>query len=94
MPSDSLRILFMPYCMKRVVGDQYEFLNRNYEPLRRGIHRVVGLTPDKAEQISWNGSRDLDTLYLYNDGCIPSKNLAYMKAYKERLEAFLDLCCN
>jgi hypothetical protein len=47
--------------------------------------KLKGLTPAKAAKISYKGSKDIDTVVLYNDGCIPTSSAKDMKAYLERL---------
>ena len=44
-----------------------------------------------ATKISFKGSTDLDSIYLYNDGCVPTHTAANMTAYLKRLAALAKL---
>jgi hypothetical protein len=93
MPIMNPRAIFLPYCIQRLEDGRHVVLNRNYKPLGFTTEDFVtyedypigvtfkGLTPKKAAQISYRGSADLDTIYLYNDGCNPDESAANMKAY-------------
>jgi hypothetical protein len=61
-----------------------------YEDYPIGV-TFKGLTAKKAALLSYKGSTDLDTIYLYNDGCIPNANAANMKSYLARLEVLAKL---
>jgi hypothetical protein len=36
--------------------------------------KFKGLTPKIAAKISSQGSEDFDSIFLYNDGCIPTRS--------------------
>lgn len=97
-----LRSTHFPYCIKRIADGRYIPLNRNYKPL--GIQSsdwvtyetdpsatAIAITAAAARNISWAGSEDLDTIYLYNDGCIPTESAAHMSAYLKRLDVLMKL---
>jgi hypothetical protein len=103
MPIMNPRAIFFPYCIQKIKDDRHVVLNRNYKPLGFITEDFVtyenypigvkfkGLTARKAALISYKGSTDLDTIYLYNDGCIPTESAANMKAYLARLEVLAKL---
>lgn len=77
--------------------------NRRYKPV--GIARTdwvkyedypvrvkfKGLTKAKARQIDFQGREDLQTIYLYNDGCVPTDGAANWAAYAARLKVLASL---
>lgn len=78
-------------------------LNRNYKPLGfQGSEHIryedypvltelKKLTPALASKISHNNNSELDRIYLYDDGCIPTKSKKYMKDYLARIELLSSL---
>lgn len=44
-----------------------------------------------AEKISWNNSPNLDDIFLYNDGCIPTVSSKNTQEYFIRLSHLLKL---
>lgn len=97
------RAIFLPYCIKRLEDGRHVVLNRNYKPLgflsanylRYEDYPIAvkfkGLTPKKAAAMSARGDANLDTIYLYNDGCIPNASAADMKNYLARLAILAKL---
>lgn len=97
-----LRTTHFPYCLNRLQDGRYIILNRNYKPL--GVQTSewvtyeteptvisINLTPAKAKAISWEGSENVDRVYLYNDGCIPTDGAAHMSAYLKRLGVLMNI---
>src|SRR5580700_2604311 len=93
------RSVHLPYCIFREEDGSYVFLNREYKPLgfRTTDFIEYGKYPIKvkfkrftskiASKLSWNGSGELDRIYLYNDATNPSKSPKNMKKYFEKLAA-------
>jgi hypothetical protein len=87
----------LPYCIEKQEDGTYVVLNREYKPLgfktRDYIDyssypicvRIKGMTARAAAKISYEGSPDVTTIYLYNDACIPTHSKANMDAYLKRL---------
>jgi hypothetical protein len=100
---DELRHSHFIYCIKRLENGDYIFLNRHYKPL--GFHTsdwinyddprlwvsLKGLTAKKAAKISYKNEENLDNIYLYNDGCVPTRSAENMKNYLSRLDALMKL---
>lgn len=81
----------------------YVVANRRYKPV--GITRTdwvkyeeypvkvkfKGLTKAKARKIDHLGREDLEVIYLYNDGCVPTDGDANWAAYAARLKVLAAL---
>ena len=91
-----LRITHLPYCVRRLNDGKYILLNRNYKPL--GIQTnewviyedhpsrvALKITPSIAKKISWDNNENIDTIFLYNDGCTPTSSDSNMNSYLKRL---------
>lgn len=90
------RWIFMPYCIQRLKDGRYIVLNRDYKPL--GIQTrewvdyetqpsaaKIEISKETAQRLSWEGKDNLDTIFLYNDGCVPTGTPTSMQAYLARL---------
>lgn len=101
---DELRQSHFIYCIQRLENGDYIFLNRDYKPL--GFHTsdwikydndprlwvsLKGLTAKKAAKISYKNEENLAIIYLYNDGCVPTRSAENMKNYLSRLETLMKL---
>lgn len=97
---DYYRRIHQSYCLKRLANGRYIALNRDYKPLGLETQEFVryedfpldslpGLTSEIAAALSARGSDDVDNIYLYNDGCVPTRSAANMRAYEKKL-ALLD----
>ena len=103
MPLHDFRSAHLPYCLQMQKDGRYVVLNREYKPIGFTTTdwvdyekypvavKIKGLTAKKAEKVSYKGSGDLDNIYLYNDGCVPTKSTKNMQAYLKRLEALAKL---
>lgn len=105
MVKDSFRRVFFPYCLQRQPDGRYAVLNRNYKPVGLPVPSadhvdyaetgclvsVSGLTAARAKKLSWDGKPDLDLIYLYDDGCVPTDSPANWAAYCARLQVLARL---
>ncbi len=103
MPLGDFRSVFLPYCLQRQPDGRYAVLNREYKPLgfwtgawivyekHPTLVKLPGLNAKLAKKVSWNGSADTKTIYLYNDGCIPTESASAMEAYLKRLASLMKL---
>lgn len=98
------RALFLPYCLDQQSDGRYAVLNRNYKPVGLAVEEWVnyadhpgccvylpGLTPGMAVQLSARGRSNLQRIYLYNDGCVPTQGTEQWDAYQERLRLLAGL---
>ena len=95
--------IYLAYCLKRQPDDRYSVLNRDYKPLGfitrdvvQGVDYPVlaklrGLTRRKAASLSHDGSDDLESIYLYDDGCVPTDSDAKMRSYQTKLALLAKL---
>jgi len=103
MPLNDFRSVYLPYCLKRQPDGRYVVLNREYKPLGFKTNDYVhyeqypiavmlkGLTPRVVAKISHEDSTDVTTIFLYNDGCVPTHSAVNMKAYLDRLAMLAKL---
>jgi hypothetical protein len=97
MSLDTVQFAFLPYCIQKQRDGRYMVLNREYKPVgfwtREWVDytsgpflvKIKGLTKRTVASISFNGDTSLDRIYLYNDGCIPTRSAKHMTAYLKRL---------
>lgn len=103
MLKDELRHTHFPYCLDRQEDGSYVLLNRNYKPIGFmsdewvnydehpvGVN-IKGLTPNIAAGLDARGREELDRIYLYNDGYIPTDSAESMQAYLARLAKLMAL---
>lgn len=100
LPADA-RLIYLPYVLERLEDGRYVVLNRRYKPLgtttmgfvEYAPHavRLKGLGATTAAKLSWSGSADLDKIWLYSDGCVPTDSAANWDAYQQRLAALAKL---
>ncbi|MEH2162631.1 MAG: hypothetical protein V7K38_16690 [Nostoc sp.] len=95
--------VFFPYCVEKQPDGRYVVLNREYKPVGFKTTEHIeyekypicvefkGLGSATAGKLSWNGDSSTDKIYLYNDGCVPTKSPEHMKNYLKRLEIFAKL---
>ena len=97
------RRVFFPYCLTRLEDGRYVVLNRDYKPLGFLTSEWVeyteypvcvklkGLGAAKARRLSCDGSEKLDRIYLYKDGCVPTRSPAAMESYMKKLQLLATL---
>lgn len=97
MQSDDFRSIFLPYCLKKQDNGTYIVLNRNYKPLgfytREHVEysdfpisvKIKGINPKTASKLSANCGTNTDTIYLYNDGTVPTHRKNHMETYLTKI---------
>ncbi|MEO6518709.1 MAG: hypothetical protein ABIO17_06925 [Pseudoxanthomonas sp.] len=98
---EEFRRIYLPYCIEQVAGHGHVVLNRLYKPLgvvsRQHVEyapyavKLIGLTPAKAEAISWNGSGSTDHVFLYSDASVPTRSQELWDGYQRRLQLLSQL---
>lgn len=99
--SDGLHV-FLPYCLVRLKDGGYVTLNREYKPVGFNTREWIRyedypisvpykITPALAEKLSLRGDSDIDGVYLYSDGCVPTRSAKNWKDYQARLEILANL---
>lgn len=98
MVDSEFRQVFLPYCLQRQEDGSYVVLNRRYKPV--GITRTDwvdyaqypvsvklkrALSAAQIAALDCEGRTNLDRIYLYNDGCVPTDGAAHWGAYSDRL---------
>lgn len=103
MPLGDVRSVFLPYLVERQPDGRYAILNRERKPVgfwtRSFVNyedfpvlvKLEGLTAARAAKISYEGSANTDSIYLYYDGCVPTSSAANMTAYLKRLAVLAEL---
>jgi hypothetical protein len=97
------RKIVFPYCLIKQEDGSYLVLNRNYKPvgfntstwvnyedypIKIKFKRLTSLTVSK---ISYNNDPNIDKIFLYNDGCVPTASAKNMNAYLNRLKILASL---
>ena len=103
MPLHDVRSVHLPYVIDRLEDGRYVVLNREYKPIGFQTSswidyetypiavRFTRMTKATARRLSFEGSEDLNSIALYNDGCVPTASAAHMKAYLKRLSILANL---
>lgn len=96
---NDFRAIILPYCLKRLEDGTYIVLNRKYKPVGfdtsdflnyedyPACHKIKGINKKTAASLSFRGDDDIEMIYLYNDGCVPTHSPENMKKYMEKLAA-------
>jgi len=96
---DDFRTVALPYCLKKMEDGTYIILNRKYKPIGFNSqehviyedypihHKIKGINRKTATSLSWNNSDNTDTIFLYNDGCVPTHSTENMSNYLNKLKA-------
>jgi len=96
------RRVFMPYCIQRLKDGRFIVLNRDYKPLGIQTRELVDydthpsaakikITKAVARKLSWDDKENVDAIFFYNDGCVPTKSAVHMDAYLARLAVLAKL---
>lgn len=96
MIGGELRQTHFPYCLEQQDSGEWVVLNRRYKPLgfavggyvhydEYPIGMTLKLTVDVKRKLSHDSSFNEKKIYLYDDGCIPTRSAAHMRAYLEKL---------
>lgn len=93
------RELFLIYCLERQPDGRYIALNRRYKPVGLVTAQRVeceafpvsfkfkrALSERQVAALSWSGDTAFERIYLYNDGCVPTRSAADWSAYSARLQ--------
>lgn len=99
--SDQARRLFLPYCLDRQADGRYAVLNRHYKPLGLDVEQFVDyaahpgcvvrldrMSATRAAKMSFDASRNVERIFFYNDGCVPTESEDHWSAYSKRLQTF------
>lgn len=100
---DDFRSIYLPYCLKKQKDNSYAVLNRQYKPVGFNTDDVIdyndypvttkfkGISPSLAKKLSYDGSDDTESIYLYNDGCNPINSKVDMDVYMKKLTLLAKL---
>lgn len=98
MPLNDFRQVCFVYCLERQADGLYLARNREYLPLGmtdRGCDRTVGprwkISKALAQKLSWKPLEDLKTIWLYNDGSVPTSSPKHWAAYQAKLKLLAGL---
>jgi hypothetical protein len=98
------RAIYFPYCLQQRKDSAWIILNRNYKPVGSTTSDwvdydahpadtcVESISSVQAMKISYNSSpNNKGTIYLYDDGCVPTKSKKDMDAYLGRIAFLMKL---
>ena len=103
MPLGDFRSIYLPYCIKKQDDGSYVVLNREYKPIGFNTNdfitysefpvssKLTGIGPGTAKKLSHEGSENTDTIFLYNDGCIPTHSKENMDSYLKKISILAKL---
>ena len=96
--TSEFRHVFLIYCLQRQEDGSYVALNRRYKPVGFNSTEWVkfedfpvgfkfkrALSASQIAALSFKGDTSPETIYLYNDGCVPTDSPIAWAAYAERL---------
>jgi hypothetical protein len=102
MPVTNIRAICLPYSLHQLNDKSWIVLNRNRKPLGSGTEdyvtfedvdpkmRIAKITPNQGRLLSCSGEVD-GTIYLYNEGCVPTDSEKNMEGYLQRLAVLMKL---
>lgn len=97
------RAVYFPYCIEKQSDGSWVVLNRQYKPVGFNTGEFIeyekfpvsavlkGIGPTKLNKLSYTGVAEGDRVYLYNDGCVPTRSAADMRSYLEKLKLLAGL---
>lgn len=101
MIDSEFRVVFLPYCLQRIEGGAYAVLNRKYRPVgvlgsdtkldAFAVRFKKELSAKQICELSWDGSSDAECIYLYADGCMPTRGQPEWDAYSKRIQLLAGL---
>jgi len=103
MSNYDFRHVYLPFCLQRLADGRYVVLNKDYKPLgfqtREKVEYEVypiaatflRLDSRTAAKLSFNGSQELEAIYLYDSNCVPTDSNQNMEKYLVRLEILAKL---
>lgn len=101
MVDSEFRVVFLPYCLQRIEGGAYAVLNRKYKPVgvvegdpqlsAFAVKFKKELSAKQVGELSWDGRADAECIYLYGDGCMPTRGQAEWDAYSKRIQLLAGL---
>jgi hypothetical protein len=104
MALNTFRSVYFPYCLQKVNKGKYVVLNREYKPLGFKTNETINYEdypiivqmdllsrPTFVEKISHNKNPNNESIYLYDDGCIPTHSEEDMEKYLKRLALLASL---
>lgn len=101
--STDFRSVFFPYCIEKLKDGTWVVLNRQYKPVGFNtgsyVHyedfpvsaKLTGIGPGVCRKLSYTGKAEGSRIYLYNDGCVPTRSKENMNAYLEKLSVLAKL---
>ncbi len=99
----NFRYIYLPYCLLKQPNGYHLVLNRDYKPLGFATRthlryedypievKFKRLTRNTAARLSWEESGNVEKIFLYNDGCIPTVSAAHMTKYLKKLRILANL---
>lgn len=102
MPLFDFRSIYLPYCLKKQQDGSYIIANREYKPVGFNTHEFIKyedypvstkfrISKVTAKKLSCHESEETDTIYLYNDGCVPTHSEKNMKLYLDKIKILAKL---
>lgn len=98
--AEEARRLFLPYCVIRQGDGRYAVVNREYKALvdtnkhidyatHAGcVVKLDRMSSVRAAKMSFKADRNVERIYFYDDGCVPTNSDADWSAYSKRLQTF------
>lgn len=97
------RAIYLPYCIQKQKDGSWVILNRRYKPVGFNTSdyieyekypvsaNIENISQAILRKLSYTGEISGDTVYLYNDGCVPTDNKKDMVSYLKKLEILAKL---